>query len=29
MGFDEVKVLDTQGNEVTLPINLETEEVKN
>ncbi|RKS53663.1 zinc protease [Gillisia mitskevichiae] len=28
MGFDEVKVLDKQGNEVTLPINLETEEVK-
>ena len=29
MGFDEVKVLDTQGNEVTLPINLEKAEVKN
>ena len=28
MGFDEVKVLDTQGNEVTLHINLEKEEVK-
>ena len=28
MGFDEVKVLDKQGNEVELPINLETEEVK-
>ena len=28
MGFDEVKVLDKQGNEVTLPINLESAEVK-
>ena len=28
MGFDEVKVLDTQGNEVTLPIKLETEKIK-
>ena len=28
MDFDEVKVLDTQGNEVTLPIKLNTEKVK-
>ncbi len=28
MGFDEVKVLDKQGNEVTLPLNLDKEEVK-
>ena len=28
MGFDEVKVLDKQGNEIKQPINLETEKVK-
>ncbi len=28
MGFDEVKVLDKQGNEIKKPINLKTEEVK-